>query len=85
MNRDPRIVAYIAKPPDFAKQKKKLGVPAYFMAALKNNKQALSAFEKFSPSHQREYVKWITEAKREETRQRRIATALVRIAKDSKT
>jgi uncharacterized protein YdeI (YjbR/CyaY-like superfamily) len=81
MKQAPGIDAYIAKSPDFAKQKRNLQVPAYFMAALKKNKQALSAFEKFSPSHKREYVKWITEAKREETRQRRIATAVERIVK----
>ncbi len=56
--------------------KKKLAVPDYFLAALQKNKKALTAFENFSPSCQREYVEWITEAKREETRQKRLATAL---------
>ena len=51
-------------------------VPDYFLAALKKNKKALAAFEGFSPSHRREYVEWITDAKREETRQKRIATAI---------
>ena len=59
-----------------AAPKKKLVVPAYFKGALKQNPKARAAFEKFSPSHQREYVEWITEAKREETRQKRISTAL---------
>jgi uncharacterized protein YdeI (YjbR/CyaY-like superfamily) len=45
-------------------------------AALKRNKKAAAAFESFSPSHRREYVEWITGAKTEETRQRRIGTAL---------
>jgi uncharacterized protein YdeI (YjbR/CyaY-like superfamily) len=61
---------------DKSKVKKELVVPDYFMSALKKNKKALAAFEKFSPSHKREYVGWITEAKTEETRQRRLATAL---------
>ena len=55
-------------------------VPDYFLAALKKNKKALAAFAKFSPSCQREYVEWITEAKREETRVKRIETAIPWIA-----
>jgi uncharacterized protein YdeI (YjbR/CyaY-like superfamily) len=51
-------------------------VPDYFVAALKKNRKALKNFEALSPSHRREYVEWITEAKREETRNRRIATAM---------
>ncbi len=61
-----------------------LVVQAYFKAALKKNKKALNTFETFSPSHQREYVEWITEAKTEETRQRRLATSLEWLA-DGKT
>lgn len=38
------------------------------MAALKKNKKALATFESFSPSHKREYVEWVTEAKQETTR-----------------
>lgn len=55
---------------------KDTAVPDYFAAALKKNRKALKNFEALSPSHRREYVEWITEAKREETRNRRIATAL---------
>ena len=58
------------------KPKKKLAVPDYFTAALGKNAKARAAFENFSPSHQREYVEWITEAKRDETRARRIATTI---------
>ena len=58
------------------KPKKKLVVPGYFTAALSKNAKARSAFENFSPSHQREYVQWITEAKRDETRANRIATTI---------
>ena len=54
----------------------KVVVPDYFLAALKKNKKALAAFEVFSPSHQREYVQWIAEAKREETRAKRIESAI---------
>jgi uncharacterized protein YdeI (YjbR/CyaY-like superfamily) len=51
-------------------------IPNDFAAALSKNKTAAKAFHGFSPSHRREYVEWITEAKRDETRQKRIATTL---------
>jgi uncharacterized protein YdeI (YjbR/CyaY-like superfamily) len=50
------------------------------MAALRKNKKALAAFEAFSPSHRREYVEWVIEAKREETRAQRIATSIAWMA-----
>ena len=53
-----------------------LATPDDLIAALKKNKKALATFESFSPSHRREYVEWITDAKREETRQRRVSTAI---------
>src|SRR5207253_5632857 len=55
-------------------------VPAYFTAALKKKPQALAAFTAFPPSHKREYVEWIDSARTDETRQRRIATAMEWIA-----
>ncbi len=51
-------------------------VPADLAAALKRNARARTNFGKFSPSNRREYVTWITEAKREETRLRRLAQAI---------
>ena len=54
--------------------------PAYFLAALKKNKKALASYEAFSPSHKREYLEWITEAKSEATRERRLADAVAWIA-----
>ena len=69
--------AGVKKPaPPRPKVKKELVVPDYFMAALKNSKKALATFEAFSYSHKKEYVEWITEAKREETRTQRIKTTL---------
>ena len=50
--------------------------PAFLMAALKKNPRALATFKAFSPSHKREYITWVTEAKREETRQRRLTKAI---------
>jgi uncharacterized protein YdeI (YjbR/CyaY-like superfamily) len=54
--------------------------PAEFVAALKKNKAAGKVFEGFSPSCKREYVEWIADAKREETRERRIEQAVEWIA-----
>ena len=59
-----------------AKKKAPLKVPTYFMAAVKKNKKALAAFSEFSPSHKREYVEWVTEAKTDDTRDRRLSTAV---------
>jgi uncharacterized protein YdeI (YjbR/CyaY-like superfamily) len=50
--------------------------PPEFMRALKASKKASAVFAKFSPSCKREYVEWIADAKREETRDKRIATAI---------
>ena len=51
-------------------------VPPELTAALEKNTKAKAQFEKFSPSHRREYSEWITEAKTEPTRDKRIATAI---------
>ena len=72
-----------AKKPAQAKAKKQPGeveLPGYFTAALRNNKAAQQTFEKFSYSHRKEYVEWITSAKRDETRESRLATAIAWLA-----
>jgi len=47
---------------------------------LKKNKKAAVTYEAFSPSCKREYVEWISEAKREETRASRVAQAVTWMA-----
>src|SRR6267154_1889525 len=59
-----------------SKVKKPLVIPDHLTALLKRNAKARAAFENFSYSHKKEYVEWITEAKQEETRERRLVTAL---------
>jgi uncharacterized protein YdeI (YjbR/CyaY-like superfamily) len=54
--------------------------PEEFTAALKKNKAAAKVFAGFSPSCKREYTQWIAEAKRAETRERRITSAIEMIA-----
>ena len=56
--------------------KKPLKAPSYMLAAIKKNKKAHATFEGFSPSAQREYIEWVTEAKTDETRNRRVAQAV---------
>jgi len=64
-------------PPKPAKPRKpEAEVPRDLAVALAGNRAASQAFHRFSPSHRREYIEWIAEAERDETRQKRIATAL---------
>lgn len=55
-------------------------VPPELKAALAKNGKAATHFAAFPPSHRREYVRWITEAKREETKAKRVAQAVEWIA-----
>lgn len=68
-------IKVVAKKPSAA-DKKNLVVPDYFMEALSKNKKALKTFEEFSYSNKKEYVTWVTEAKTEETRNKRMADAV---------
>jgi len=65
-----------SRAPALEKPKPPAKVPADLAAALKKNKTAAQTFEHFSPSHRREYIEWITEAKRDETREKRLATTI---------
>jgi uncharacterized protein YdeI (YjbR/CyaY-like superfamily) len=64
----PARKAATPKPPPVA--------PDDLAAALKGNKAAAATFKAFPPSHQREYIQWLTEAKREETRAKRLSQAI---------
>ena len=55
-------------------------VPDDLAAALGENPTARSTFDNFSPSHRREYIEWITEAKTPATRTRRLETAIAWMA-----
>ncbi len=69
----------IAKKPA-PKVKAALKPPAYFLAALKKNMEAKSTYDAFTYSHKKEYLEWVTEAKTEETRNRRIEQAVAWMA-----
>ncbi|HUQ45850.1 MAG TPA: YdeI/OmpD-associated family protein [Gemmatimonadaceae bacterium] len=55
-------------------------VPPELAAALKRNKPAAAQFDGFSPSNRREYIEWVDDAKREETKAKRVAQAVEWIA-----
>jgi len=62
--------------PKKATETKELIIPDEITQALENNSVAKSTFDSFPYSHKKEYVEWITEAKTEATRSKRIATML---------
>jgi hypothetical protein len=64
-------VRTVDAPPDFERLLKRDGL--------------LAGFKKLSFTHQKEYVRWITEAKKEETRQNRIAKAVTMLKAGTKT
>ena len=53
-----------------------LDVPDDLSAALRRNAKARATFDGFAPGYRRDYIEWIVDAKREDTRQRRIAQAV---------
>lgn len=57
-----------------------LPMPPDLTAALRRNRKADAAFRELSPSHRREYIEWITEAKGDATRKRRLDTTLEWVA-----
>jgi uncharacterized protein YdeI (YjbR/CyaY-like superfamily) len=57
-----------------------LQIPAELEAALAMHLAARKHFSELAPSCQREYVKWIAEAKRTETREKRSAKAVVMLS-----
>ena len=51
-------------------------VPRILATAMAKKKKAKSFFDGLSPSCQREYCEWIDEAKRDATKEKRVATAI---------
>jgi len=58
------------------KKREPLTLPDDFSAALKKNAKARKTFEEFPPSKRRDYIEWVTEARREETRKERLGTSI---------
>jgi uncharacterized protein YdeI (YjbR/CyaY-like superfamily) len=72
----------IKKPADLKPKsaRRELTIPKYFGAALRRNKKAATTFNGFSYTNKKEYLEWITDAKREETRSKRLQTAIAWMA-----
>jgi uncharacterized protein YdeI (YjbR/CyaY-like superfamily) len=62
-----------------AKKVEPVDVPEDLEEALDSHLPSREAFDKLAPSHQREYVKWIEEAKTDATRQKRIEKTLAKL------
>lgn len=60
---------------------RQLDIPADLLDALAEDEATQAAFEKLPYSHKKEYVEWIESAKKSETRQRRIHSALEMVSK----
>ena len=63
---------------------KTMRVPRDLNEALRKNELAWSNFQRFGPSHRKRYLMWISAAKKPETRKKRIAEAVVLIARNKK-
>jgi uncharacterized protein YdeI (YjbR/CyaY-like superfamily) len=70
----------IKKPARKTAKRKPLEAPDYMLTAIQKNKRAWATFENFSPSNKRDYIEWITEAKTEATRDKRLTQAIAWIA-----
>ena len=64
--------------------KPELPISPEFATALASAPTAKAVLEAFAPSHRREYVEWISEAKRSETRDKRIAQAIEMLSEGKK-
>ena len=64
--------------------REKAVVPGDFEVALKNSEIAWSNFQKMAPGHRKRYLMWIADAKKPETRQKRIAEAVLLVAQNVK-
>ncbi len=78
----------IARPPNGrsgdAPRPSLTAIPPYIERGMRAHPRAWAVFQKIPPSHQREYLAWIDSAKREETKQKRLAEAIERLAAGQK-
>ena len=75
----------IKKPADLKPKsaRPELTIPEYFRTALRKNKKAAATFVGFSYTNKKEYLDWLTEAKREETRAKRLKNTIDWLAEGS--
>ena len=86
---DKRFIEYVRKAAALNKQgikrpadlkprpaRSELTIPEYFRTALRKNKKAAATFAGFSYTNKKEYLDWLSEAKREETRAKRLKNTI---------
>lgn len=66
------------------RRREPLPIPEDLADALAKDKKAAAAFHGFAPTYQREYIIWVSSAKREETRQKRLAETLAALERGRK-
>jgi len=72
----------LSEAPAARPKRPELPLPDWLKAGLMTSPKAWENFNKLPPSHRRNYIGWISEAKKEETRQRRIQEAIGRLEKN---
>ena len=72
----------LAEAPASRPKRPALVLPDWLKQGLMTNPAAWENFQKLAPSHQRNYIGWISDAKREETRQKRIQEAIRRLERN---
>jgi uncharacterized protein YdeI (YjbR/CyaY-like superfamily) len=70
--------------PSARPKRPELALPDWLKEGLMASPQAWENFSKLPPSHQRNYILWVSDAKREETRQKRIKEAIERLEKNER-
>lgn len=84
---DPAILSSILNkdlPVSSKKQAQELKIPDFIIDEFSKNEPALENFNNLAPSHKREYVLWITNAKREATIQKRIKESISLLIENKK-
>jgi uncharacterized protein YdeI (YjbR/CyaY-like superfamily) len=72
--------ADLAAPPPPKIKREPWRMPDFFAKALKGNRKAASGFAALKPTYQREYLIWVSSAKRDETRAERVKQTLKALA-----
>jgi uncharacterized protein YdeI (YjbR/CyaY-like superfamily) len=77
-----RVDFPLAETPVKRPKRPELPLPDWLKAGLMTSQKAWKNFQKLAPSHQRNYIGWISDAKKAETRLRRIREAIRRLEKN---
>ncbi|HEV8367162.1 MAG TPA: YdeI/OmpD-associated family protein [Pyrinomonadaceae bacterium] len=72
-------LAMLGKEPQTKQSKVDLDIPRFVKQALIANTKAWEKFRSLSPSHRKAYIRWIMDAKKEETRKRRLQETIMRL------